>query len=411
MSALVSGSEVAYFSLSPNDKEKLKSTNEAKSNSVLSLLETPNRLLATILIANNFINIAIVILSTVVTNRIFDFSINPKIGTLFQIIVVTFLLILFGEIIPKIYATGNTIRFARLMSGIFKVLMKIFWPVSSLLLQINARVKKHISENNKQTLSMKELSHVLEITEGVVTEDKEILEGIVKFGKTYVREIMKSRMDVVAIDTLMQYDELVALINEKGYSRIPVYDNSLDDIKGILYVKDLLPHLNQPDNFRWQALVRHAYFVPENKKINELLKEFQAKKIHMAMVIDEYGGIQGLVTLEDILEEIVGEIVDETDEEEPLFKQISPDVFIFEAKISLNDFYKTLDIPDNVFEAVKGEAETLAGLILEIKGEIPVKNTIFKYKYFTFDVLEVDDKRIRKIKVTLDKEKQQQEEE
>ena len=400
MSALVSGSEVAFFALSPNDKEKMKTTDDYLSRNILKLIDSPNRLLATILIANNFINIAIVIFSTYISSRIFDFSSSPRLGFFFQVVIVTFLLILFGEIIPKIYATGNTVRFCRFMSRGIKPLVTLFWPLSTVLLKINKRVKKYVSGNSQQ-ISINDLSHMLELTDGAIAEDKEILEGIVKFGKTYVREVLKSRLDMVAVDISISFKELLDIITKSGYSRIPVYFKTLDDIKGLLYVKDLLPHLNQPSNFRWQRLVRPAYFVPDSKRISELLKEFQTNKIHMSLVIDEYGGIQGLVTLEDILEEIVGEIVDETDAETPLYKQIDKDKFVFEAKISLNDFYKIMDVPDDIFNDVKGEAETLAGLILEIKGEIPDKNVKVAYKYFMFEVVDVDDKRIRRIMVSI----------
>lgn len=402
LSALVSGSEVAFFSLSPNNKEEMIASASNAEKGVMHLLERPNRLLATILIANNFINIAIVILSTYLTSQIFDFSNAPRLGFAIQVVVITFLLILFGEIIPKIYASANAIRFSKFMNRALIFLTKLFWPFSNILLHINKRVKKYVSETS-QPISMKDLSHVLEITEDSITEDKEILEGIVKFGKTFVKEVMKSRVDMVAVDMDQSFEELMDLITKSGYSRIPVFSETHDDIKGLLYVKDLLPHLGQPTNFRWQALVKPAFFVPESKKINELLKEFQSNKIHMALVIDEYGGTLGLITLEDILEEIVGEIVDETDEEKPLYKIIGPDIYLFEAKVSLNDFYKITDVPDGFFDNDKGDAETLAGLILELEGEIPDKFTLVKYKNFEFEISDVDNKRIRKIKVKIDR--------
>jgi putative hemolysin len=401
-SALVSGSETAYFSLSANDKVRLKSATDYVSKSVANLLEKPNRLLATILIANNFVNIAIVILSTYITNQVFDFSGAPAIGLLMQVVAVAFLLIFFGEIIPKIYATGNPTRFAKFMSRGMVTLMSFFWPFSTLLLRINKRVKKYVSSKAKP-ISLKDLSQVLELNDETITEDKEILEGIVKFGKTFVKEVMKARIDVTAIDINMRFGEVISVITDSGFSRIPVYDETLDDIKGILYVKDLLPHLGKPDTYHWQDLVRQAYFIPDSKKINELLKEFQANKIHMALVIDEYGGLQGLVTLEDILEEIVGEIIDETDEDKPLFKKLDDENYLFEAKISLNDFYKNAEVPDGYFNHAKGDAETLAGLILELKGEIPGKNVKISYKNIVFEVTDVDNRRIRKVKVHINR--------
>jgi gliding motility-associated protein GldE len=271
-----------------------------------------------------------------------------------------------------------------------------------MLLFINRRVKKYVVRNTK-AISMRDLSHMLELTEGEISEDKEILEGIVKFGKIYVSEVYHPRMDIVALNINTNFNEVLDVVTSSGYSRIPVYSKSLDDIRGILYVKDLLPHLNQPSTFRWQTLLRPGYFVPESKRISELLKEFQTNKIHMALVIDEYGGIQGLVTLEDILEEIVGEIVDETDEESPLFKQLNDEEFIFEAKISLIDFYKIAGLPDNILDDAKGEAETLAGFILELIGEIPDKDLKISHKNILFEVIEVDDKRIKKIKVKIDR--------
>ena len=360
----------------------------------------PERLLATILVVNNFINIGIIILSAFITNSIIDFSNIPTLGFIFQIIIITFLLLLFGEILPKIYATHYALQFATNMAYPLFYLEKIFKPISSILIYSTSIVNKRFARK-KQNISMDDLSKAMELPSTTITEDEKILKGIVKFRNIDVKEIMKSRLDVVAIDMQTKFSKLLPQIIESGYSRIPIYSGSFDNIRGILYIKDLLPHLNKNDTFKWQSLIRLPYFVPETKKINDLLEEFQSKKIHLAMVVDEYGGTHGIITLEDILEEIVGEIADESDEDEPTYVRLDESNYLFEGKTLLNDFYKIINTSDNIFNEIKGDADTLAGLILEIKGKIPEKDDIIRYKNFSFKIDSVDFRRIKRIRVKI----------
>lgn len=399
VSALVSGSEVAYFSMLPNELEKLRDSNSRASKRVIHFIEQPERLLATILVTNNFVNVGIVVLSTFLTSQIFEFSTIPDwLGFTIQIVAITFLILFFSEILPKVYANRYAISFARFTSSWLAVFTKLFWPVSSVLINSTHLINKKL-QRKKSNISIDELSDALELTEVSLTEEKNILKGIVKFGNIDVSEIMRSRVDVVGVDVVTPYNELLTIANESGYSRIPVYEESFDKINGILYIKDLLPHLNKPSDFTWQKLIREPYFVPESKKINDLLKEFQLKHIHLAIVVDEYGGTSGIVTLEDILEEIVGEITDESDAEELPYTKIDDNNIIFEGKTFLNDFYKVANVNDDVFDRVKGDADTLAGLILELRGEIPQVKDKLAYKNFVFEVLEVDNRRIIRIHV------------
>jgi putative hemolysin len=400
-SAMVSGSEVAFFSLDPSQKNKLKEMHTNASYRVLNLLDEPERLLATILISNNFINIGIVILSTFLTTTILNFQEEPLLAFLIQVIIVTFLILLFGEIIPKLYANYNSLKFALRLSYPILVLDKLFTPFSSFLLKSTSLVNKQIA-SQKPNISMVDLSDALDLTTGVISEEKKILKSIVKFSNIEVDEIMRPRMDVISVDIETASDRLIEIINESGFSRIPVYSETFDNIQGILYVKDLLPHL-KTEKFKWQTLIRPSYFVPGGKKINVLLQEFREKKIHMAIVVDEYGGTEGIVTLEDILEEIVGEITDESDEIETHYTKIDDRNYIFNGKVLLNDFYKSLNIPEDIFEKIRGEADTLAGLVLELIGDIPSQNDILSVDPFTFTIVSVDNRRIKKIKVTIDK--------
>lgn len=406
MSAQISGSEVAFFSLSPADVNSLQIRKTKASEFALKLLEIPERLLATILISNNLINVGIVIISSYIMGSLFDFSHAPRLGFFIQIVVVTMLLLIFGEILPKLYANHNALRFSVFMAPVLFYLEKILWWLRlSWMLITSSSVVNGLSIKSKN-ISMNDLGEALELTSKDLENDKNILEGIVKFGNIEVREIMRSRVDVIAVDIKTPFRELLETIIDSGYSRIPVYDETFDAIKGILYVKDLLPHLNKTDTFIWQSLIRPPYFVPETKKINSLLKDFQTKKIHLAVVIDEYGGSSGIITLEDVLEEIVGEITDESDEYEVFHKRLDEANYIFEAKILLNDFCKIMDIEDTIFDEVRGEAETLAGLILELTGDIPELNQKIKYKYFTFTIISVDNRRIRQVHVHIEKHKQ-----
>lgn len=401
-SAAVSGSEVAYFSINPGQRNKLMHMHTNASHRVLKLLARPERLLATILISNNFINIGIVIISTFLTAEIFDFSENPVWAFVIQVVVVTFLILLIGEIIPKLYANHRAMRFSLFISYPLLIIDKLFAPLSNFLIVSTSLVNKKLA-SKKSNISMVDLSDALDMTTGVVTEEKKILKSIVRFSNIEVDEIMRPRMDVVAVDINTELSRLTEIVNESGYSRIPVYSETFDNVKGILYVKDLLPHLEKSDSFGWQSLIRPSYYVPGGKKINILLQEFREKKIHLAIVVDEYGGTEGIVTLEDILEEIVGEITDESDEVESFYTRIDDRNYVFDGKVLLNDFYKSLGIQEDIFEKVKGDADTLAGLLLEVLGDIPAVNEKFTIDPFTFTINSVDNRRIKKIKVTLDK--------
>ena len=401
-SALMSASEVAFFSFRPEDLENLKTNKDKKSKTVLNLYNNPEKLLSTVLVANNTINIAIVLLAAFLSTRMFDFSSVPVLGFIINVVVITFLLLFFGEVMPKVYASRNHITLALFMAYPLTLLEKVFQPVTSLLIFSSSFVKRRTG-TRRSNISMDDLSDALELTSEDFTEDEKILKGIVNFGNINVSAIMCSRIDVTAIDIRSGFDQIVPVIINSGFSRIPVYSGSFDSVKGILYAKDVLPFTNNPSSFKWQALLRPPYFVPETKKINDLLKEFQTKKIHMAVVIDEYGGTSGIVTLEDILEEIVGEITDESDDDQVLFRKLDEKTYIFEAKILLNDFCKVFDIEEDLFEEVRGESETLAGLMLELTGEIPQKDQIIRFGDFVFRIESADRRRIKEIRVEINK--------
>jgi putative hemolysin len=403
-SALISGAEIAYFSLNPTHLKEIKSRESSINKLILSHLKIPKRLLATILISNNFVNVGIVILSTFVSSHLFDFTTTPLLGFLIEVVVITFILLLFGEIMPKIYANQKQIEFASLMSRPLKVLIWIFYPLSSLLMATTKVVDNKLASQG-QNLSMSDLSDAIDLTtdKGSPPEETKILKGIVRFSDIEVSEVMRSRMDVVAVDTALPFNKVIEIVVESGYSRIPAYEESFDNIKGVLYVKDLLPYLNSDDHFDWNTLLRPSFFVPENKKINDLLQEFQEKKIHLAIVVDEYGGTSGIVTMEDIIEEIIGEITDEFDTPEDGigYKKLDDNSYIFEGKTSINDFCKVTGYDDDIFDEVKGDADSLAGVILELLGEIPEKGKDIPYRNFGFKIISVDKRRIKQIKVTL----------
>lgn len=397
-SALISGSEVAYFSLMPAEISELKEKGSGRHKLAAENLEKPERLLATILISNNFVNIGIVILSSFVLGSIVDFTGSPVVEFLVNVVIITFLLLIFGEIIPKVYANYFSVRFALLMAMPLSVLDKIFSPLVFILVSTTSTVNRRMA-NKRKNISMTDLSDALDLTTGVVTDEKKILEGIVRFGNLEVSEIMRPRMDVVAIDLETKQEELLGVITDSEYSRIPVYKENFDHVEGILYVKDLLPLLYKNKKLKWQNLIRPPFFVPENKKINDLLLEFQQKKIHLAIVVDEYGGTEGIVTLEDILEEVVGEITDDSDENEEFYTRIDPKTFLFDGKTLLNDFFKVTHLDDTLFDDVEGNAETLAGLILELKGEFPKLNDLIVCKNIEFTVTAMDKRRIREVKI------------
>jgi len=399
LSSLISASEVAFFSLNPQTINELEESERKADKNILKLLQTPQRLLATILIGNNFVNVAIILLLTHVTTSILNFENVPFLGFIFQAIFITFVLLLFGEIMPKVYATQFAKKAALKSAPLITTLGKMVSPFVSFLVNSTSVVNSRLAKHTRSNISMDELSHALELTSNSKDEDTDILEGIIKFGNIQVVDIMTSRLDMIMVDIKTNYKQLLDIIIKSGYSRIPVYSENRDNIKGLLYSKDLLPHLDKPVNFRWQSLVRQAYFVPETKMIDDLLNEFQLNKVHLAMVVDEYGGTSGLITLEDILEEIVGDISDEYDNEEQLFTKIDNHTFIFEAKILLNDFFKIAEIEEDDFVKVVDEVETLAGLILELKGDIPAKNERIGYGRYIFEIIAVDNRRIKKVKL------------
>jgi len=400
-SAMISGSEVAYFSMKPLHIFNLKELPISRQEQlVLNLLDKPERLLANILITNNFVNVGIVIIAAFVTETLFDFSATPILGFVIQVVVITFVLLLFGEVIPKVYSNRFAPQFARMMARPLSILDRVFQPLIYILIKSTRLVNRRLARKG-QNISMEDISEALDLTTGVVKDEKQMLEGIVRFSNLEVSEIMKPRTDVVAVDLQTELDTLIELINDSGYSRIPVYEETSDHLKGILYVKDLIPHIKQKGQFEWQKLIREPFFVPETKKINDLLKEFQEKKIHLAIVVDEYGGTEGIVTMEDILEEVVGEITDESDGVEKLYRRINARTTIFDGKTLLNDFYKVTGLDDETFNDVKGEAETVAGLLLELKGGFPMVNDVIHCKGVEFTVMGMDKRRIKEIKVFL----------
>ncbi len=397
ISALISGTEVAFFSLKPRDIELIKQNKSNSARKVILHLTQPEALLATVLIVNNFVNVGIVILAAFLGNSLISFGDADWLKFIFEVILITSLILFFGEIFPKLYASQMPRRFALFMSRPIGVLIRLFKPFSSLLIHSTGLVNRKLSKH-QHNISLDDLSEALELTGGDMTDEKEMLQGIVKFSNLSAEEIMTSRVDIVALDAAFEYSKVLQVIVESGYSRIPVYQETSDNIKGVLYVKDLLPYLDSSPGFDWQALIREAYYVPVNKKINDLLAEFQNNKVHMAIVVDEYGGMAGIVTLEDVLEEIVGEISDEYDDDEAMFAVMTDGSIIFEGKILLNDFFKAIGEEASVFDPVRGDAETLAGLLLELKGAIPVKHEILEFRNFVFVVLAADNRRIKKVK-------------
>lgn len=402
-SALISGAEISFFSLSPSNKLFVDQSKRRVHILIRDLLKVPDKLSATILVSINFVNIAIIVLSTYLFNKTVDFSSFKIIGFVIEVVSITFILILFNEILPKISVANFTLRYAEIMSAPLYICSKLFSPLTVFLIRSTSFVNRRMIKHNVN-LSIEDISQALELTsEEELSDDKGILEGIVKFGSTSVYQIMTPRIDVVAIENGYTPEKIIKLINESGYSRIPVFDDTFDKIDGILYIKDLLPHLHQLDTFRWQSLLRPPYYVPENKKIDDLLKEFQKEKVHMAIVVDEYGGTSGIVTLEDILEEIVGDITDEFDDDDLLFSKLNENTYLFDGKTQLIDFYRICDLEDDHFDEIKGEADTLAGLLLEMKGNFPKLNEKLNYQHIDFFVESLDNRRIKKIKVVFNK--------
>ena len=400
-SGYASGSEIAFFSLSPNDLNELDEERNDCDRQIKELREDSERTLATILITNNLVNVTIIMLANYFIAHVIDFGMAYWLEFVVITIFLTFLLLLFGEIMPKVYAGQHVLAFCRFSAPGIIALRRIFYPLSSVLLRSGMLAEKVVQKEN-HVLSVDDLEQALELTdENELKEEKNMLEGIVRFGDETAKEVMTSRQDVVDLDFRTSFADVLKCVVENNYSRIPVYQGSIDNIRGILYIKDLLPHLSKPSNFRWQSLIRPPYFVPETKKIDDLLRDFQENKVHIAIVVDEFGGTSGIITLEDILEEIVGEINDEYDEEEKPYTRINANTYVFEGKTLLSDFFKILDLDDETFEEVQGDADSLAGLLLEIKGDFPELHEQIDFQNFTFEVTELDGHRISKIKVII----------
>lgn len=401
-SAMVSAAEVALFSLTQQDLNTLSEEDSSKANLISKLLQRPKKLLATILVANNFSHIGVVIVFSFVGNNIFSAIESPILKFVVEVILITFLILLFGEVLPKIYASRNNIQFSKFVANPLSILDKLLSPISFPMRAISVYLHEKLGRQ-KSNISVDQLSQALGLTstEDTTSEEQKILEGIVSFGNTDTKQVMSPRIDIFAIEMEETFGEIYEKIVEKGYSRIPVYRDSIDHIEGVLFVKDLIPHINKKE-FDWIKLIREPFFVPENKKLDDLLKEFQSKKSHLAIVVDEYGGTSGLVSLEDIIEEIVGDISDEFDDENLNYSQIDDKNFLFEGKINLKDFYRIVDVDEEIFEISKGEAETLAGFILEILGNFPKKGQKIHFKNVHFTIEAVDKKRIKQLKVTLE---------
>ncbi|MFT4738149.1 MAG: putative hemolysin [Cyclobacteriaceae bacterium] len=396
MSGLISGSEVAFFSLKANDIDE-----EEKDAKIKLLLEKPRKLLATILILNNLINVFIVTISTYATWQLVGDKNAGGAAIAVLTTIITILIIFFGEIVPKVFASHDPIRFARITARFLFLMSRVLQPISWFLISVSNVVERRVQRKG-YNVSVDELNQALDITtEGETTEEeKGILKGIVNFGTLSVKQIMRSRVDITAFDMEIDFHELMDQINKTGFSRIPVYNETIDKVEGVLYIKDILPHVNEDENFNWQEKLRPVFFVPESKKIDDLFKDFQEKQVHMAIVIDEYGGTEGLITMEDIIEEIVGDINDEFDEEiEVNFRKIDKNTYIFEGKTSLNDFCKILQVESALFDPVKGESESLGGLLLEIDKKLPYAGEQIEYANFMFTIVAVDQKRIKRIRV------------
>ena len=401
-SGFASGSELAFFSLTRTELDELSESKSVKDKRILEMLGNPERLLATILIINDFVNVGIVMLLNFFFMSVLEFKVGGEwLEFLLLTVVLTFLLLLFGEVMPKLYSKNNTLAFARFSSNKFYYLTKILLPFSTFLVRSTTFTQRLVSKKN-HLLSVDELEQALELTDNnEIAGQKKMLEGIIRFGDEAVKDIMTSRLDMVVLDIRAPYSEVLKCAAENAYSRIPVYGKTQDDIRGVLYIKDLIPHLNKGANFRWQSLLRQPYFVPETRKIDDLLCDFQTVKVHMAIVVDEFGGVSGLITLEDIIEEIVGEINDEFDEPEASYEQLDENVYLFDGKTMLSDFYKIASLDSDGFEEAAGGADTLAGLLLEVKGEFPRLHEKIVCNEVVFEVVEKNKHRIVKIKATL----------
>ena len=400
VSGFASGSEIAFFSLSPTDLADLNPDKNQRDRSIQMLRNDSGRTLATILILNNFVNVTIIMLCNYIFGQLVHFGEKAYwLEFLCLTILLTFLLLLFGEIMPKVYSRQNSLKFCRMTVNGIMIFRKLFWPLETVLIRSGMLAEK-VMQRESHVLSVDDLEQALELTDKEdIKDEQSMLKGIIRFGDETAKEVMTSRQDIVDIDIRSSFAEVLKCIVDNNYSRIPVYQDSEDNIRGILYIKDLLPHLSKAANFRWQSLIRPPYFVPETKKIDDLLREFQENKVHIAIVVDEFGGTSGLVTLEDILEEIVGEINDEYDEEEKTYSKLNYNTYIFEGKTLLSDFCRILNVDDEEFSEVEGDADTIAGLLLEIKGDFPTLQERIDYKNYTFEIMEIEERRISKVKV------------
>lgn len=400
LSGFASGSEIAFFSLAPKDISELNPDHSSRDKSIQMLRDDSERTLATILITNNFVNVTIIMLCNYIFARVVDFGEAYWLQFLCITVLLTFLLLLFGEIIPKVYSRISPLAFCRRTVKGILFFRQLFWPIETILLSSGMLAEKVVQTKN-HVLSVDDLEQALELTDKEdIKEEESMLQGIIRFGDEMVREVMTSRQDIVGLDIKNTFADVLKSVTDNNYSRIPVWQNTQDNIRGVLYIKDLLPHIDKPKNFRWQSLIRSAYFVPETKKIDDLLREFQQNKVHIAIVVDEFGGTSGLITLEDILEEIVGEINDEYDEEEMQYTKLAYNTYVFEGKTPLTDFARLLDIDDEFFDEIE-DADTLAGLLLELKGDFPSIHEVLKFKNLTFEVLKKEQRRISRVKVTV----------
>ena len=404
LSGFASGSEIAFFSLSPQDLDELEPDKRSEDSRIVMLRDDSERTLATILIANNFVNVTIIMLCNYIFGSLVKFK-SELLEFLCITVLLTFLLLLFGEIMPKVYSRQTPLKFCRRVVGGVMFLRKLFWPLETILIRSGMLAEKVMQKENRQ-LSVDDLEQALELTDkNDIKEEQSMLQGIIRFGDETAKEVMTSRQDIVDLDIRSSYADVLKCIVENNYSRIPVYQDNTDNIRGVLYIKDLLPHLGKPASFRWQSLIRPPYFVPETKKIDDLLREFQDNKVHIAIVVDEFGGTCGIVTLEDILEEIVGEINDEFDEDEKTYSKLNYNTYLFEGKTLLSDFCRILQIDDDEFSDVEGDADTLAGLLLEIKGDFLSIHEKIDYLNYTFEVVGLEERRISRVKVIIHEKK------
>lgn len=401
LASLVSATEVAFFTLSPDDRTTCRESNASADQRIMSLLDRPRRLLASLVIFNNLLNIAIVVMVTYLSWELSQLAHSSAIVLSGTTLALTLIIVLFGEVIPKVFASQNSLSVARKTTPLAQIALLIFRPLSALLVNLSNQLDKRIPKRGYK-LSVEELNQAVELTGGETTvEEREILKGIVNFSNLTARQVMKSRVDITAFEDDLTFTELMSRINASGFSRVPVYKETIDQIEGILYIKDLLPHLHDDDSFGWQTLLRPAFFIPETKKVDDLMQDFQRRRVHMAIVVDEYGGTRGLVTLEDIIEEIFGDINDEFDDETPTgFRRIDKNTVIVEGKLPLTDVCRLLDVDATTFDDARGDSESLGGLLLELFSHLPESGEEVQYAQFQFHVLSADNKRINEVRIT-----------